>query len=71
MPVRAREDAEWTRNNPETTARANDMTRQLYDAIEKLEAELAEATARKDQRAMKKASDALDARRAWLRALEG
>lgn len=71
VSVRAREDAEWTRNNPETTARANDMTRQLYDAIEKLEAELAEATARKDQRAMKKASDALDARRAWLRALEG
>lgn len=71
VSVRAREDAEWTRNNPETTARANDMTRQLYDAIEKLEAELAEATARKDQRAMKKASEALDARRAWLRALEG
>jgi hypothetical protein len=47
------------------------MTRQLYDAIEKLEAELAEATARKDQRAMKKANEALDARRAWLRALEG
>lgn len=71
VSVRAREDAEWTRNNPETTARANDMTRQLYDAIEKLEAELADATARKDQRAMKKASEALDARRAWLRALEG
>lgn len=71
VSVRSREDAEWTRNNPETTARANDMTRQLYDAIEKLEAELAEATARKDQRAMKQASEALEARRAWLRAVEG
>lgn len=71
VSVRAREDAEWTRNNPETTARANDMTRQLYDAITKLEAELAEATARKDQRAIKQASEALEARRAWLRALEG
>lgn len=71
VSVRSREDAEWTRNNPETTARANDMTRQLYDAIEKLEAELAEATARKDQRAIKQATDALEARRAWLRAVEG
>ena len=71
VSVRAREDAEWTRNNPETTARANDMTRQLYDAITKLEAELAEATARKDQRAIKQASEALEARRAWLRAVEG
>ncbi len=70
VSVRAREDAEWTRNNPETTARANDMTRQLYDAITKLEAELAEATARKDQRAIKQASEALEARRAWLRAVE-
>ena len=71
VSVRAREDAEWTRNNPETTARANDMPRQLYDAITKLEAELAEATARKDQRAIKQASEALEARRAWLRAVEG
>jgi len=47
------------------------MTRQLYDAITKLEAELAEATARKDQRAIKQASEALEARRAWLRAVEG
>ena len=36
-----------------------------------LEAELAEATARKDQRAIKQASEALEARRAWLRAVEG
>ncbi|WP_434969226.1 DUF349 domain-containing protein [Microbacterium sp. bgisy207] len=71
VSVRSREDAEWTRNNPETTARANDMTRQLYDAIEKLEAELAEATARKDQRAIRQATEALEARRAWLRAVEG
>jgi hypothetical protein len=41
--LRTREDADWKRNNPETKARANDMTRQLTDAIEKLEAELAAA----------------------------
>jgi hypothetical protein len=67
--VRGREDADWKRNNPETKARANDMTRQLLDAIEKLEAELADATARKDDRAAAQARESLDARRAWLRAL--
>lgn len=69
--VRAREDAEWKRNNPETKARANDMTRQLTEAIDKLEAELADAEARGDQRAAKQASEALEARRAWLRAVGG
>lgn len=69
--VRGREDAEWKRNEPETTARANDMTRQLTDAIEKLESELAEAEARKDTKAAKTARESLDARKAWLRAIGG
>ncbi|MDQ2689345.1 MAG: DUF349 domain-containing protein, partial [Chloroflexota bacterium] len=46
--VRGREDADWKRNNPETKARANDMTRQLTEAIEKLEAEVAQARAAGD-----------------------
>lgn len=69
--VRTREDADWKRNNPETKARANDMTRQLTDAIDKLEAELAEAEARGDARATSAAREALEARRTWLRALGG
>jgi hypothetical protein len=69
--VRTREDAEWKNNNPETKARTNDMTRQLTDAIDKLEAEIAEATARGDKRAAAKASEALEARRTWLRAVGG
>ena len=69
--VRTREDADWKRNDPEQKARANDMTRQLTDAIDKLEAELAEAEARGDQRAAKQAAEALEARRTWLRALGG
>lgn len=71
VSVRTREEAEWTRNNPETKARANDMTRQLYEAIEKLEADVAAATARKDEKAIRTATEALEARRAWLRAVEG
>ena len=69
--VRTREDADWKRNDPEQKARANDMTRQLTDAIDKLEAELAEAESRGDKRAAAQASEALEARRTWLRALGG
>ncbi|MDF2492002.1 MAG: hypothetical protein K0Q58_580, partial [Microbacterium sp.] len=69
--VRTREDADWKRNDPETTARANDMTRQLTDAIEKLEADVAAAEKRGDARAISEAKAALEARKAWLRAIGG
>ncbi len=69
--VRTREDADWKRNDPEQKARANDMTRQLTDAIDKLESELAAAEAQGDKRAIAQASEALEARRTWLRALGG
>jgi hypothetical protein len=69
--LRTREDADWKRNNPETKARANDMTRQLTDAIDKLEVELAAAEASGDSAAASEAREALDARKAWLRALGG
>ncbi len=69
--LRSREDVDWKRNNPETRARADDMTRQLTDAIDKLQAELAAAEASGDQRAVARATEALEARRTWLRALGG
>jgi hypothetical protein len=69
--LRTREETDWKRNNPETKARANDMTRQLTEAIEKLEDELAAATASGDKRAIAKAAEALEARRSWLKALGG
>ncbi|GAA1988845.1 DUF349 domain-containing protein [Microbacterium pumilum] len=69
--LRTREEADWKRNNPETKARANDMTRQLTDAIEKLEDELAAAQKSGDKAAIAKAAEALDARRSWLKALGG
>lgn len=69
--LRTREETDWKRNNPETKARANDMTRQLTEAIDKLEAELAAARASGDERAIAKAAEALEARRAWLSALGG
>jgi hypothetical protein len=69
--LRTREETDWKRNNPETKARANDMTRQLTEAIEKLEDELTAAQKSGDKSAIAKASEALEARRSWLRALGG
>lgn len=67
--LRGREEVDWKRNNPETKARANDMTRQLTDAIAKLEADVAAAEASGDKKALARATEALEARRAWLSAL--
>ncbi len=69
--LRTREDTDWKRNNPETKARANDMTRQLMDAIAKLEDELAAAQKSGDKAAVATATEALEARKGWLRALGG
>jgi len=67
--LKSREEVDWKRNNPETKARANDMSQQLQDAIEKLESELSAAEKSGDKKAAKQAADALEARRAWLGAL--
>ncbi|WP_243225622.1 DUF349 domain-containing protein [Microbacterium sp. CIAB417] len=69
--LKAREDVDWKKNNPETKARANDMSQQLLDAIEKLEAEKAAAEKAGDAKATAEAAEALEARRAWLSALGG
>ncbi len=69
--LKAREDVDWKKNNPETKARANDMSSQLLEAIEKLETELAAAEKSGDSKAAKEAAAALEARRAWLNALGG
>lgn len=69
--LKTREDAHWKNSNPETKARQNDMTQQLRDAIAGLEADLEKAKASKDKGAIAKATEALDARKAWLKALGG
>jgi hypothetical protein len=67
--VRKLDDDHWVRNNPETKARTEGLAGQLYEAIEKLEAELAVAKAGGDESAIKEATDALEARQAWLKAI--
>ncbi|MFE1663448.1 DUF349 domain-containing protein [Microbacterium sp. P02] len=69
--IRGREDTDWKRNNPETKARTNDMSRQLTEAIEKLENELAAAQKAGDKKAAAAAREALDARKAWLKVVGG
>jgi hypothetical protein len=69
--LKSREDVDWKKNNPETKARVGDMSSQLLEAIDKLEAELAAAEKSGDKRAIKEATEALAARRSWLSALGG
>ncbi|WP_353828317.1 DUF349 domain-containing protein [Agromyces sp. SYSU T0242] len=69
--VRALEDERWEREDPEKKARSEGMLGQLHDAIEKLESELADAEASGDAEAAAAAREALDARRAWLKAVGG
>jgi len=67
--VRKLDEDHWKRNNPETKARTEGLAGQLYDAIAKLEAELATAQAGKDATAIAEATEALEARKAWLKAI--
>lgn len=69
--VRSLEDERWQREDPEKKARSEGMLGQLQDAITKLEAELAAAEAAGDERAAAEAREALEARRAWLKAVGG
>ena len=64
--VRKAEDAQWRRTNPEAAARARGAVEQLQTAIAGLEDRLAKAQARGDERAVRDAQEALDARRSWL-----
>ena len=64
--VKRAEDAQWKRSNPEALARAEATVSQLHSAIESLETQLAKAQARGDQAAIRKAEEAIAARRSWL-----
>ena len=68
--VRKLDEDHWNKSNPERQERSEGFLGQLNDAIQKLEAELAEAQATKDAKKIAAAQDALDARKAWLGALK-
>lgn len=64
--VRDADQDRWRRTDPEKKARAEGAAAQLYDAIDALEKDLAEAKAAGDAKAEQAATEALEARRAWL-----
>lgn len=68
--LRSREDVEWKRNNPETKARANDMARQLSDAIDKLQTQADAAHAAGDTKKAASLEAELETRRSWLKVVE-
>jgi hypothetical protein len=64
--VRRAEENQWRRSNPEALARAEGTVNQLKTTITSLEAQLARARERGDQAGIRKAEEALTARRSWL-----
>ncbi|MDO4664777.1 MAG: DUF349 domain-containing protein [Actinomycetaceae bacterium] len=64
--VRAAEDAEWRRTNPETKARAEGLLAQLEEQLAELTEKLNKAKERGDQQAIKKLEESLTARTAWF-----
>jgi hypothetical protein len=68
--VRHAEDENWKRSNPETKARTNSALSQLESAIAGLRDDLAKAEKAGDERKIKAAREALEAREAWLEQLE-
>lgn len=64
--VRKVEEDQWRKSDPAAIERSNSVTVQLEDSIRKLEAALEKATATQDSKKIKDASEALEARKAWL-----
>ncbi|HRQ00104.1 MAG TPA: DUF349 domain-containing protein [Terrimesophilobacter sp.] len=67
--VRKLDEEHWQKNNPERKARSEGLADQLTEAIAKLESELAEAKSAGDDRRVKEATEALEARKSWLGAI--
>lgn len=68
--VRDKEDAEWRRSNPETQARVAGATSQLEASIAELEKDLQKAKDAKNARKEKEITEALTARKAWLKQIQ-
>lgn len=64
--VKEAEEEKWRRSNPETKARTNSALSQLEAAIAGLKDDLEKAEKAGDQRRIKTAREALEARQAWL-----
>ncbi|UTT62378.1 DUF349 domain-containing protein [Microcella humidisoli] len=70
LAVKKLEEEHWNRSDPEKKARSEGLAAQLEQAIAGLEADLAAATAAKDSKRIAEVTEALEARRAWLSAVD-
>ena len=68
--VRDAEQEEWRKSDPAVQARNNAVLDQLHASIAKLESDLAAAKAKNDTKKTKELSEALEARKAWLKVVE-
>ena len=68
--VRKAEDEHWRKTDPAAIDRTNSVLSQLEDSIAKLEADLKAAKAGKNAAKVKEATDALEARKAWLKVVQ-
>ena len=64
--VRSVEQEQWRKTDPTTIDRTNSVSSQLEESILKLEKDLQAANASSDTKAIQKATEALEARKAWL-----
>ncbi len=67
--VRKLDEEHWQRSDPEKQARSEGLASQLHEAISRLERELENAKAGGDKTKVEAAQEALDARKAWLKAI--
>lgn len=68
--VRKAEDEHWRKTDPAAIDRTNSVLSQLEDSIVKLEADLKAAKASKDAKKVAAATEALEARKAWLKVVK-
>ncbi|WP_040160766.1 DUF349 domain-containing protein [Mobilicoccus massiliensis] len=64
--IREADQQKWKRTDPEVAARAHSMATQLEAAVASLREDLQRAEAQGDERKIKKAREALEARESWL-----
>ena len=64
--IRAAEDDQWKRSDPEKSARANDMVTKLEEAIAKVESDLEKARAAGNDKKVRELEDNLESRRSFL-----
>jgi hypothetical protein len=68
--VRKAEEEHWRKTDPAAIDRTNSVLSQLEDSIAKLEADLKAAKAGKDAKKVAAATEALEARKAWLKVVK-